>query len=59
MPCAGIVFYMSHTMGKIPSQRVAFKFCFSDMLLSRAGGCRGKANTKKLFLGIFSEINFF
>lgn len=59
MPCAGIVFHKSHTVGEIPSQRAVFKFCFPDMLLSRAGGYHGKANTKKLMLGVFSEIIFF
>lgn len=59
MPCAGIAFRMSPSMGDFPSQRAAFEFCFPDVLLSRAGGCRGKTNTKKLMLSIFSEINFF
>lgn len=58
MPCAGIAFRMSPTTGELPSHRAAFEFC-SDMLLSRAGGCREKTNTKKLMLSIFSEINFF
>lgn len=59
MPCAGILFPMSHTMGEFPSQKAAFEFCLPDMLLSKACGYRGKTNAEKLMLSLFSEIDFF
>lgn len=59
MPCAGVVFHMSHTMGKFPSQKAASEFCLPDVLLSKACGYRGKTNTEKLMLSLFSEIDFF
>lgn len=55
VPYAGIGFHVSHTMGHIPNQRAAFKFCSPDMLFSRVGGCSGKIYIKKLMLSMFSE----
>lgn len=55
----GIVFHISHTMGEFPSQKAAFEFSFPVVLLGRACGYRGKTNTEKLMLSVFSEIDFF
>lgn len=56
--CWNSVSYVPH-YGWDPQPESSFQILFSDMLLSRADGYRGKANTKKLMLGIFSEIIFF
>lgn len=58
LPCAGIAFRMSHTVGEFPSQRAALEFCFLTCCSVGQVAAGKRRNTEKLMLSVFSEIDF-